>query len=108
MRMSVVLPAPFGPISPKTSPAGICSVRFSMATLEPYSFRKCRTSIIGVIERSSPLLYAGLRRTFPRTKSRREGRTMRDPRLKKLADLLLRHSCRLQPGDNVLIVAFDV
>jgi aminopeptidase len=33
---------------------------------------------------------------------------MRDPRLNKLAEVLLNHSCRLKPGDNVLIEAFDL
>src|SRR4051794_28809397 len=33
---------------------------------------------------------------------------MRDPRYKKLADLLVTHSCRVEPGDKVLIEAFDI
>src|SRR5215207_6636655 len=33
---------------------------------------------------------------------------MRDPRLNRLAEVLLNHSCRLKPGDNVLIEAFDL
>jgi aminopeptidase len=32
---------------------------------------------------------------------------MRDPRGARLADVIVRHSTRLQPGDNVLIEAFD-
>jgi aminopeptidase len=33
---------------------------------------------------------------------------MHDPRLDKLADVLLDHSCRLKEGENVLIEAFDL
>ena len=33
---------------------------------------------------------------------------MPDPRITKLADLLVRHSTRLQPGEHVLIEGFDV
>ncbi len=33
---------------------------------------------------------------------------MQDPRLKKLADVLVAHSTRLQPGETVLIEAFDM
>ncbi|MCZ6834803.1 MAG: aminopeptidase [Planctomycetota bacterium] len=33
---------------------------------------------------------------------------MIDPRVSKLAELLINHSCRLQPGEHVLIEAFDV
>jgi aminopeptidase len=33
---------------------------------------------------------------------------MHDPRLDRLADLLLDHSCELQPGEKVLIEAFDL
>lgn len=33
---------------------------------------------------------------------------MNDPRLTTLAKLLLHHSCRLKPGDHVLIEAFDL
>ena len=33
---------------------------------------------------------------------------MKDPRVRKLADLLVRHSCKVQSGDNVLIEAFDL
>ncbi|MCA8984485.1 MAG: aminopeptidase [Planctomycetaceae bacterium] len=31
-----------------------------------------------------------------------------DPRLEQLADILIHHSCRLEPGENVLIEAFDL
>jgi aminopeptidase len=34
--------------------------------------------------------------------------TMHDPRIDRLADLLIRHSTRLQPGEHVLIEGFDV
>ena len=33
---------------------------------------------------------------------------MNDPRLARLADVLLDHSCRLKPGEKVLIEAFDL
>ena len=33
---------------------------------------------------------------------------MHDPRIDKLADLLLDHSCELQPGEKVLIEGFDL
>ena len=33
---------------------------------------------------------------------------MNDPRIARLADLLLDHSCRVRPGENVLIEAFDL
>lgn len=33
---------------------------------------------------------------------------MQDPRINKLADLLINHSCRLKAGDKVLIEAFDL
>ena len=33
---------------------------------------------------------------------------MKDPRMTRLAELLVRHSTRLQPGENVLIEAFDI
>ncbi|NOX56825.1 MAG: aminopeptidase [Planctomycetes bacterium] len=33
---------------------------------------------------------------------------MDDPRIKQLAELLVNHSCRLQPGQTVLIEAFDL
>jgi aminopeptidase len=33
---------------------------------------------------------------------------MLDPRLHRLAELLVNHSCRLQPGEKVLIEAFDL
>jgi len=33
---------------------------------------------------------------------------VKDPRFDRLADVLISHSCRLQPGDNVLIEAFDL
>ncbi|GMV37279.1 MAG: aminopeptidase [Fimbriimonadales bacterium] len=33
---------------------------------------------------------------------------MKDPRMTRLAELLVRHSTRLQPGENVLVEAFDI
>ena len=33
---------------------------------------------------------------------------MKDPRIETLAKVLVSHSCRLQPGENVLIEAFDL
>ncbi|HEV7299358.1 MAG TPA: aminopeptidase [Tepidisphaeraceae bacterium] len=33
---------------------------------------------------------------------------MKDPRFAELADVLVRHSCRLEPGQKVLIEAFDI
>ena len=33
---------------------------------------------------------------------------MQDPRIRRLAEVLVDHSCRLQKGDNVLIEAFDL
>jgi aminopeptidase len=33
---------------------------------------------------------------------------MQDPRFDKLADVLINHSTKVQPGDNVLIEAFDI
>ena len=33
---------------------------------------------------------------------------MRDPRIEKLARLLIEHSTRLEPGEKVLIEAFDL
>ena len=33
---------------------------------------------------------------------------MHDPRIDKLANLLLDHSCRIQPGERVVIEAFDL
>ena len=30
-----------------------------------------------------------------------------DPRFQKLADLLVRHSCRVQPGEHLLLELFD-
>jgi len=33
---------------------------------------------------------------------------MKDPRMTKLAELLVRHSTNLQPGENLLIEAFDI
>ncbi|MGB7158171.1 MAG: aminopeptidase [Tepidisphaeraceae bacterium] len=33
---------------------------------------------------------------------------MKDPRFNQLADLLVHHSCDVQPGENVLIEAFDI
>ena len=33
---------------------------------------------------------------------------MQDPRIQKLADLLLDHSCRIQKGERILIEAFDL
>ena len=34
--------------------------------------------------------------------------TMRDPRLDKLASVLINHSTRLQPGQTILIEVFDI
>ncbi len=45
--MDVVLPAPFGPRKPKTSPLGTDRVRSRTATLAPNSFRSARTSRAG-------------------------------------------------------------
>jgi aminopeptidase len=33
---------------------------------------------------------------------------MRDPRIDRLAEILINHSCQLQPGENLLIEAIDV
>ena len=33
---------------------------------------------------------------------------MQDPRIDRLAQVLIHHSCRLQPGQKVLIEAFDL
>ena len=33
---------------------------------------------------------------------------MQDPRIDKLANVLIHHSCRLQPGQKLLIEAFDL
>ena len=33
---------------------------------------------------------------------------MRDPRTRALAELIVRHSCQLQPGEAVLIESFDL
>jgi len=33
---------------------------------------------------------------------------LKDPRIEKLATVLISHSCRLQPGENILIEAFDL
>lgn len=33
---------------------------------------------------------------------------MRDPRFEKLAEVIVQHSVRLQPGENILIEAFDI
>src|SRR3954454_6981871 len=33
---------------------------------------------------------------------------MKDPRHQQLAQLLVRHSCNVQPGEKVLIEAFDI
>src|SRR5262245_30840161 len=33
---------------------------------------------------------------------------MHDPRIDKLADLLLDHSCRIEKGEKILIEAFDL
>ncbi len=33
---------------------------------------------------------------------------MKDPRVEKLADILVNYSCRVQPGENVLIEAYDI
>ena len=33
---------------------------------------------------------------------------MKDPRYTKLADVLVKHSTQVKPGDNVLIEAFDI
>src|SRR5262245_4711488 len=43
--MAVVLPAPLGPMSPKISPSNSWKERSSTATVEPYSLRRCATSI---------------------------------------------------------------
>src|SRR5438093_13048786 len=33
---------------------------------------------------------------------------MNDPRLTRLAEILLDHSCQIQPGENILIEAIDL
>ena len=38
MRIAVVLPAPFGPSTPRISPGRAAKVRFSSATSEPKRF----------------------------------------------------------------------
>jgi aminopeptidase len=40
--------------------------------------------------------------------SRKEARTMTDPRVQKLADLLVGYSCAVRPGETILIEAIDV
>ena len=37
-----------------------------------------------------------------------ESNFMQDPRIDRLAQVLIHHSCRLQPGQKVLIEAFDL
>src|SRR5947199_5647318 len=44
----VVLPAPFGPRKPKTSPASTRSDRSCSATLRPYCLRRASVSMAGV------------------------------------------------------------
>src|SRR5207247_4064520 len=40
--------------------------------------------------------------------SRPTGDLMLDPRIQKLADVLIRHSARVRPGDKALVEAFDI
>src|SRR4051794_17328840 len=47
MRMVVVLPAPFGPMNPYTSPWSSLSVSRSSANSSPYFFVRSRHSIMG-------------------------------------------------------------
>ena len=44
MRISVDLPAPFGPTSAMRSPRSMCSERSSKTTSGPYAFRTCFNS----------------------------------------------------------------
>ncbi|MBN1443097.1 MAG: aminopeptidase [Planctomycetes bacterium] len=46
-------------------------------------------------------------RSRPRPPAERK-RTVSDPRYRQLADVLVHHSCRVQPGEKVLVEAFDV
>src|SRR3954469_22799133 len=46
-RIVVLLPAPLGPMKPKTSPLPIVKLRSSTATKSPYRFVNLTTSIIG-------------------------------------------------------------
>src|SRR5687768_11562229 len=50
----VVLPAPFGPRNPNTSPRGMCSESSETATFEPNSLRRpCVSMAVSVIRRRS-------------------------------------------------------
>src|SRR4051794_23544093 len=49
MRIEEVLPAPFGPSSPKILPAGTAIETLSTATKSPYALRTFRSSRIGVM-----------------------------------------------------------
>src|SRR5947207_337759 len=51
-RMVVVLPAPLGPMKPKTSPCSISRSRWSTATKLSYRFTKPRTLIMRAPPRS--------------------------------------------------------
>ena len=49
--MVVLLPAPLGPMKPKTSPLLMVKLRSSTATKSPYRLVKWITSIIGSLSR---------------------------------------------------------
>src|ERR1700722_18032738 len=48
-RRAVVLPAPFGPMSPTMRPASMARLTLSSATCEPYFLLKFRASISGAM-----------------------------------------------------------
>ena len=81
MRTAVVLPAPFGPRMPSTSPASTATVRSSTATSDPKSFAIPRASTTGVMP--PRILPAGWTRTrLPAQDERRHeaGFEQRGPR----------------------------
>src|SRR3954466_4616077 len=52
-RRVVVLPAPLGPTSPRTSPGPMSNVRWLTAVRFEYSFVRSRTVIIGPVEKGA-------------------------------------------------------
>src|SRR4051812_29506721 len=52
-RRVVVLPAPLGPTSPRTSPGPMSNVRWLTAVRFEYSFVRSRTVIVGPVEKGA-------------------------------------------------------
>ncbi len=57
MRIVVVLPAPFGPIRPKTRPGRTCRLRSLTAANSPKLFETCSSTRVGLASSISAVCY---------------------------------------------------